>query len=198
MEAAAGQQDLLFIAEILQKRLQSELPQAVSLQVQCAIKDGSLIVLSQHPETGAILDPESTFAALHLTLQSLQPLVAQPVQLYLKVAGKKQPYATYSFTLQPPVSLQVWEQAEVETREDKQAFPAQSDTVPNLWGETKHTLLSDSVRMTEADSEESDPLATFSPNLSDKVVPVMRFSEGNGRSPGGDWWLLPVWRFPLA
>lgn len=206
----AQQQDLKFLEELLQNRLQSEFPEASSLQAWCAIKDGNLIVFIQQPQSNVILDPEPTFAALHLTLQSLQPLTTKAVQLYLKVAGHPQPYATYSFMLQPPVSLQVKELARVEMREDNLVSPVEEYETHKIWDETPQALELDAARMTEADS-----IATSSPDLPSQVVPVMQFSYGNEgeRSPEGDaakartraknsqcspWWLSPVWRFPLA
>ena len=169
----------------MQNRLQSEFPEAVSLQVRCAIKDGNLIVFTQQPQSDVILDPEPTFASLHLTLQSLQPLVTKPVQLYLKLAGQQQPYATYSFTLLPPVSLQVKELAGLKTREDNSVSPAEKYETDKIWDETPQALESDVARMTEADF---DRMATLSSDLPSQVVPVMQFSYGNEgeRSPEGD------------
>ncbi len=180
----SSNQDLKFLEELLENRLQSEFPQAGSLQVRCAIKDGTLIVFTQQPQSDVILDPEPTFASLHLTLQSLHPLVTKPVQLYLKLAGQQQPYATYSFTLLPPVSLQVKELAGLKTREDNSVSPAEKYETDKIWNETPQGLESDVARMTEADF---DRMATLSSDLP-TAVPVMQFSYGNesARSPEGD------------
>lgn len=100
----AAHDDLQVLEQLLQERLHSEMSLLDSLQVRCAIENGTLMVLSQHPP-GKVLEPQPTLVALQQALQSLRPQVTQPVQLNLKVLGEKQPYATHSFMLQPPVSL---------------------------------------------------------------------------------------------
>lgn len=102
MKVAARQDDLEVLEWLLQERLHSEMPLGDFLQVRCAIKNGTLMVLSQHP-TGVVPEPQPTLAALQQALQSLQPQVAQSVQLELKLAHQNQPYATHSFMLQPPI-----------------------------------------------------------------------------------------------
>lgn len=98
--AAAQQEDLLCLEQLLHERLQSDLPQADALKIGCAISDGTLVVLSQHPK-GVEFDLEKTFATFQQALESLQPQVAQPVKLYLRVVGEQQTYAKHYFTLQP-------------------------------------------------------------------------------------------------
>jgi tetratricopeptide (TPR) repeat protein len=99
--AAARQEDLQALGQTLQERLQSGIPQGDALKIGCAISEnGTLVVLSQHL-AGVNFDPEKTFAALQQALESLQPQVAQPVKLYLRVAGQKQAYAKHDFILQP-------------------------------------------------------------------------------------------------
>ena len=130
MEAAARQEDLQVLGQLLQERLQSEFPEAISLKVQCAIKDGTLIVSSQHPAS-VTLDSHPTFAAIQQTLESLQPQVPQSVQLYLRVADQSRPYAVDCFILQPS-SLTLAKPAELESW-DKPA-PEQENQNPNNWG----------------------------------------------------------------
>jgi len=99
--AIVRQEDLQALGQILQERLQSDIPQGDALKIGCAIsEDDTLVVLIQHP-SGVNFDPEKTFAALQQALESLQPQVAQPVKLYLRVAGQKQTYAKHDFMLQP-------------------------------------------------------------------------------------------------
>ncbi len=98
---AAQQEDLQFLGQLLQERLQLDIDRGDALKIGCAIRDGSLVVLSQHPPS-VNLDPERTFAALKQALVLLRPQVSQPVTLYLRVAGQKQAYAKHNFTLAPP------------------------------------------------------------------------------------------------
>ena len=97
------QGDLQALGQHLQAQLQAQLPQAVPIQVQCALKQGILLVLSQH-SPGINPQPPRVFAILEQLLQSDPPTFAEftdQVRLYLRVAGQKQPYAAHNFTLEP-------------------------------------------------------------------------------------------------
>lgn len=180
MEAAARQEELQVLGQLLQERLQSEFPQAVPLQVRCAIKDGTLMVLSEHPAS-VTLDPPATFAALQQALQSLQPQVAQAVEVYLRVAGQKQPYAIDFFVLQPPVSLPIEEPVGLETSWENPASPADEYQTPNKRGETPPLA---EVKNSDGSSDFSnsfEPLAP-APDLSSEIVPVKRFYEADTTS----------------
>lgn len=96
----AQREDLQALKQRLQQHLQLDIPWGDTLKIGCAISDGTLVVLTQHPP-GLSFDPESTFNVLKKALESLSPQVSQPVKLYLRVAGEKQAYAKYDFTLQP-------------------------------------------------------------------------------------------------
>lgn len=96
----AQREDLQALKQCLQQRLQFDIPWGETLKIGCAMSEGTLVVLTQHPP-GLSFEPEITFNALKKALQSLKPQVTQPVKLYLRVAGEKQAYAKYDFTLQP-------------------------------------------------------------------------------------------------
>jgi hypothetical protein len=114
METAVRQTDLQWLRQWLQHRLHHHIPPSISFDVRCALKQGNLLVLVQHPTTMA-LDVAQTFAGLEQALQALdthqikhlteQP-VPLPVRLYLRVMGQQQPYADTTFTLTAPAALQ--------------------------------------------------------------------------------------------
>lgn len=118
MEPVAQQEGLQRIAQRLQELRQ--LNDTVPVQIQCVLKQGSLMVLGQHP-AGTTLDPSQVFAALEQAIATLPPNLttilyngaippAIPTKLYLRILGQKQPYSfhTFEFVPQRPVSKPVW------------------------------------------------------------------------------------------
>src|SRR6476646_10681175 len=106
METAVHQANLQALARQLQQHLQSELAQPVSLQIQCVLKQGVLMILGQH--SPGINPPtlQEVFTLLEQALKSLQPAFSESefnrtVRLYLRVAGQKQPYASHALMLEP-------------------------------------------------------------------------------------------------
>lgn len=108
MNTAVNLERLKAIAQQLQEEVRSRLP-STPFQVQCAFKQESLLVLSQHPPDED-LNPQQVFAILEQALRSLPPQSVQevtglqaektPVKLYLRALGQKQPYATHPFLLE--------------------------------------------------------------------------------------------------
>ncbi len=92
------QDDLLFLAKVLQENLRAEVPSGEFFQVKCAVNNDQLMILTQHPK-GVWPDTDKTFVVLEETLQSLDSQPQQRVELFLRVAGQKLPYAKYSLTL---------------------------------------------------------------------------------------------------
>ncbi|MEB3210588.1 MAG: hypothetical protein VKL39_04510 [Leptolyngbyaceae bacterium] len=88
--------DLLRLGQVLQSFL-SDLP----IGVQCATREGRLIVLGQHPEYAG-LNPAYILKILERKIQSFQLDFTQQVRVYLRVAGETQPYAHRWFMIQPP------------------------------------------------------------------------------------------------
>lgn len=86
------------------------LPQGIPFQVQCVIRRGDLMVLSQHAPDEQPSEP-ALFAALEQAIQVLVPGSVETgvgstplspsaqVKLYLRRLGQRQPYAFYKFNL---------------------------------------------------------------------------------------------------
>lgn len=104
MDIAADLGDVQALGPLLQNRLQSHLPGNLPIQIQCALKQGTLMILGQHP-ANIDLETQQIFDAIERVLYSLQPIFEQPfnqtVRLYLRIAGQKQPYAFHAFKIQP-------------------------------------------------------------------------------------------------
>ena len=77
---------------LLQKRLHSEPLQLAPLQVRCLLKDGTLIVLVEHPES-VMPYQKRTFGVLEQTIREHNCLGSSRVLTYMRVLGQKQPYA---------------------------------------------------------------------------------------------------------
>ncbi|MCX7594422.1 MAG: hypothetical protein N2235_11780 [Fischerella sp.] len=98
MQVAVIEEDLLFIAQILQEQLRAEIPSGEFFQVKCAVKNDQLMILTQHPQ-GVAADTENIFTLLENTLQSLLNHHGQRVEIFLRIAGVKLPYAKHSLIL---------------------------------------------------------------------------------------------------
>ncbi|MCL6434764.1 MAG: hypothetical protein K6T90_11235 [Leptolyngbyaceae cyanobacterium HOT.MB2.61] len=108
-ETLTQQEGLQQLAQQLQDFLLA-LPQAIPFQVQCVMKRGHLMVLSQHPPDEKP-DPQSVFEALEQVIRVLLPGFVEEVfgptanlqdsqgKLYLRALGQKQPYAYHCFRL---------------------------------------------------------------------------------------------------
>lgn len=102
MSTAVRQRDVQTIAQLIQERLHSELPENLPLRIQCSLKQGNLLILGEHaPEVK--LDLQSTFRAIQQAILSLVGEFSGDLRLYLKVSGRKQPYAFHAFKTPQPV-----------------------------------------------------------------------------------------------
>jgi hypothetical protein len=111
VEVAAPCGNLQQLTQRLQGHLQL-LPHGPSLQVQCALRQGKLMVLAQHP-TEPMPAPEQVFTTLEVAIRTLKPEVVEtafeslvplqeiPVQLYLRIVGQRYPYRCYQFQFIP-------------------------------------------------------------------------------------------------
>lgn len=104
---ATTNQHLQHLAQQLQTRLRS-LPYASLIQIQCVVRQGHLMILSQHaPDEKP--DPQAFFSALEQAIQTLLPAFAEGLaltpaaqaKLYLRKLGQRQPYAAHTFPLPP-------------------------------------------------------------------------------------------------
>ncbi|HIK27732.1 MAG: hypothetical protein N3E45_16225 [Oscillatoriaceae bacterium SKW80] len=85
------------LGQILQERLQLKFFPNGPLQIKCARREGTLMILGQHPRV-VVPDSQQIFAFLEQTVQGLRLEWMQKVELYLRVANEKYPYAFHSFT----------------------------------------------------------------------------------------------------
>lgn len=99
MQVAVIEEDLQFIAQILQEQLRAEIPSGEFFQVKCAVKNNQLMILVQHPQ-GVSADTDNIFAVLEEALRSLLNQHGQRVEIFLRITGVKLPYAKYSLVLQ--------------------------------------------------------------------------------------------------
>jgi hypothetical protein len=98
MQVAAQQDDLQLLAKTLQEQLLAVLPSAQGLRVKCAVKNGDLMILTQHSPYMTV-DSETIFQLLEEALRLLPGSWEQPVQCFLRVTGEKRPYAIRSLVL---------------------------------------------------------------------------------------------------
>ncbi|GAB1540321.1 hypothetical protein NUACC21_29900 [Scytonema sp. NUACC21] len=117
MKVAAQQEDLQFLAQILQEQLRAEVPSGELFQVKCAVKNDQLMVLAQHP-VGVAASTETVFAVLEEALQSLPGQQEQHVELFLRVIGQKLPYTKSSIVLRKPVTFDAFEIEELGLGEE--------------------------------------------------------------------------------
>nr|WP_290228058.1 hypothetical protein [Trichocoleus desertorum] len=104
MGTAVHQGNLQALGRQLQQYLQSELAQPMPIQIQCALKQGDLMILGQHSPGINPPTPQAIFTLLEQALEFLQPALSESefkgtVRLYLRVAGQQQPYASHALTL---------------------------------------------------------------------------------------------------
>lgn len=111
MEVATRQPSLQELAQHLHQFLQQSLPleaKPVDLQVQCIIKQGTLMALIQHSADVAMPAVKTLFEQLEPALLQVAPKFVSPmldlelpncnqVKLYLRVLGQQQPYACHEF-----------------------------------------------------------------------------------------------------
>ena len=71
------------------------------LKIKCTLNHERLVILGQHTASASINTAE-ILGRLERNIQALQIKFAQQVQLYLRVAGHKKPYARRRFVLAPP------------------------------------------------------------------------------------------------
>ncbi|MGB5961551.1 MAG: hypothetical protein WBG73_12875 [Coleofasciculaceae cyanobacterium] len=98
MKTATPKHDLVVLGHLLQAALQSKLSENVPVQVRCLDKDGTLLVMVQHP-VDIVLNPQQTFGFLEQMILADHPTVGPKVQMHLRVAGIKQGYASHSFLI---------------------------------------------------------------------------------------------------
>lgn len=179
MDAAAQQQNLQVLGQLLQERLQSEFPQTVPLEVRCVLKDGALMILGQHPESGVTLEPQLMLAALQQALQSLQPQVNQPVQVYLRLVGQKQPYAVDFFMLQPPGALPDVQPASIDNAiAENAASPSEEYRTSDNLAESMQVIDPAAESSSFEEPPHPLPIKRSSPRFSNLPMPILAGGAG--------------------
>lgn len=116
MKVAAQEEDLQFLAQILQEQLRAEVPSGDFFQIKCAVKNDQLMILAQHP-VGVAVNIDTVFAVLEEALHSLPHHREQQADIFLRVAGQKLPYAKHSIALNLEPELESFEAERVEEQE---------------------------------------------------------------------------------
>jgi hypothetical protein len=95
MKVEIQQEDLQLLATILQEHLRAEVLSGEFFQVKCAVKNDHLMILTQHP-LSVTTHTQQVFAVLEEALESLPAYRNQQIEIFLRIAGKKFPYAKHS------------------------------------------------------------------------------------------------------
>ncbi|WP_421657774.1 hypothetical protein [Leptothermofonsia sp. ETS-13] len=169
------------------------LPQAIPFQVQCVVKRGHLMVLSQHPPDEKP-DLHSVFEALEQAIQVLLPGFAEEIfspttnlqnsqgKLYLRALGQKHPYAYHCFklgTVKRDGTETLFQEPVEETGEEPKQLEKSLDR------EGKDFDLEQLLVLEPEPEPEEDLLAQAEPALEEEEPEVEETAE---RSP----WLLWV------
>lgn len=167
MKVAAQQEDLQFLAQILQEQLRAEVPSGELFQVKCAVKNDQLMVLAQHP-VGVAANTETVFAVLEEALQSLPGQQEQHIELFLRVAGQKLPYTKCSVVLRKPVTFDAFDIEELGLEEEDEEIQRHGDALnfsEELSTSYSYSSDEDSNSLDEPADEPYDPMAD-APDLS--------------------------------
>lgn len=117
MKTATRPQELEDLGQLLQSSLESRLSQPVPIEVWCRLQEDTLMVLAQHP-ADVELNPQQTFDFFEQTILEQQQSFSQQVKLYLRASGQKQPYASYSFVVEPASAT-----TPLDEESDSSSFP---------------------------------------------------------------------------
>jgi hypothetical protein len=115
MKTAIRRDEMEVLGNRLQTEVQMQFPLKIPLQVKCAMKQQTLIILAQHAYEVSP-NPWRTFEVFEqIVRQSYSDLmrsaIATPetlaVRFFLRIAGEHEPYAADGFTLEPDLTKQV-------------------------------------------------------------------------------------------
>ncbi len=95
MKVEVQQEDLQLLATILQERLRAEVLSGELFQVKCALKNDQLMILVEHP-LSVTTHTQQVFAVLEEALESLPGGRNQQVEIFIRIASEKLPYAKHS------------------------------------------------------------------------------------------------------
>lgn len=177
MTTAVRQGDLQILGQVLEERLQLKFFSNGPLRVQCSRQEETLTVVSQHPDK-VMPDPQQVFSVLEQAIKGLQPELTQKVQLFLRLASKKQPYASHTFTMKPQAgsateqaskATRLQETAEVGSRVEKPASKAGVAEMEDIWNLPEGWEFSEPAIKTEPANKSPKSLA---PEQSDAPNPA--------------------------
>jgi hypothetical protein len=139
MKTATRPDDLEILGHRLQEGLQTKLSPLAAVRVQCQLEDAKLVILVQHPPD-VKPDTQQTFQCLEQIVLGDYRSLSRRVQIYLRVAGQKQPYACYSFDVEAMGEVPLAEgrdAAEIADEETEADSPPQVEKppIPHPWDE---------------------------------------------------------------
>jgi hypothetical protein len=141
MKTAIRRDEMEVLGNRLQTEVQMQFPLKIPLQVKCAMKQQTLIILAQHAYEVSP-NPWRTFEVFEqIVRQSYSDLmrsaIATPdtlaVRFFLRIAGEHEPYAADGFTLEPDLTKQTLNgghQAEIAGSPKQQAVVLSLPAVP--------------------------------------------------------------------
>jgi len=99
MKTATRPDDLEMLRHLLQEGLQSKLAQMALVQVRCLLRKETLMILVEHP-ADVVLEPQKIFDFFKQTIFAEHQSVSRQIEVYLRVAGQKQPYGSDAFSVE--------------------------------------------------------------------------------------------------
>ena len=186
MTTAVRQGDLQILGQLLEERLQLKFFSNGPLRVQCSRQEETLTVVSQHPDV-VVPDPQQIFNTLEQAIKGLQPELTHKVQLYLRRASNKQPYASHAFMMKPQTGSAVEQQstatrlqeaARVGSRVEKPASKAGVAEIEDIWNLPEGWEFSEPAIKAERANESPEAPAPEQP-IPPKPAPAKPSSSSN-------------------
>ena len=95
MQVKFQPEDLQAIAIALQEHLRAEVPSGEQFRVKCVVQNHQLMILTQH-QASVLTNAQQVFLVLESALEELPTQLQLQVELFLRIAGEKLPYAKHS------------------------------------------------------------------------------------------------------
>lgn len=95
MQVKFQPEDLQAIAITLQEHLRAEVPSGEQFRVKCVVQNHQLMILIQH-QASVLTNAQQVFLVLESALKELPTQLQLQVELFLRIAGEKLPYANHS------------------------------------------------------------------------------------------------------
>jgi hypothetical protein len=198
MKTAIRRDEMEVLGNRLQTEVQMQFPLKIPLQVKCAMKQQTLIILAQHAYEVSP-NPWRTFEVFEqIVRQSYSDLmrsaIATPetlaVRFFLRIAGEHEPYAADGFTLEPDLTKQVLDgrhQAEIAGSSKHQqavvlSLPAVPATSAQLTGAEAVVGKADNTQAANADLPDQsivteEELAVDAVDATQENVPLNEATE---------------------